>query len=95
MGNSTNRSLQAKYKKSLTQRQALAEKEYTKPAYRSDKPALRTIAANAQHMVVPANKSVIKTCTDIVYTLYNPSIYRKPKPAMWAAYVDCDNELYR
>jgi len=93
MASKTNRSLQAKYKKSLVQKQERAAIEYAKPAYLSNKPMLRDIAASAQHMV---KRVPIETVTvDDVMVLYNPSIHRAPKPVMWSAYVDCDNELIR
>ena len=94
MGNSTNRSLQVKYKRSLTQRQALAEAEYSKPAYHTNKPMLREIAALAQHMVKNATPAKA-VWVEPVTVLYNPSIYRAAKPLALRCAVACDGELVR
>lgn len=94
MGNSTNRSLQVKYKRSLKQRQALAEAEMSKPAYHTNKPLLREIAASAQHMVKNATPSK-DAWVEPVQVLYNPSIYRAPKTLATLCMVACDGELVK
>ena len=94
MASKTNRSLQVKYKKSLKQRQALGEAEFSKPAYLTNKPALRELAANAQHMVRPPQRDIV-TWSEPKTMLYNPSIHRAPKPLAIRCMVDCDGELIR
>jgi hypothetical protein len=97
MGSSTNRSLQAKYKKAIKQRQELGAIEGAKPAYHSNKPALRELAASSQLMVKPSNGTTIDSVDSkaTVYVMYNPSIYRAAQPLALRCAVACDGELVR
>lgn len=94
MGSSTNRSLQVKYKKAVTQRQEAGALEGMKPAYRTNKPLLRQIAASAQHMVKPAPRAIIEP-SDPVMVPYMP--HRAPRhwTAAQRAYVNCGDELVK
>jgi hypothetical protein len=89
-----NRSMDAKYKRAVSQRQALGEAEGSKPAYHTNKPLLRLIASNAQHMV--RNVTPCKAAwSEPLTVLYNPSIYRAPKSLAVRCMVACDGELIR
>lgn len=89
-----NRSMDAKYKRAVSQRQALGAAEGGKPAYHTNKPLLREIAANAQHMVKSASRPTEAWVMPLT-KLYNPSIYRAPKPLALRCAVACDGELVR
>lgn len=94
MGNSTNRSLQVKYKRSLVQKQASAEAEFSKPAYQSNKPALRKLAASSY--LVPKYCTITPSpVTQPKMVMYNPSIHRAPKPLAMRCAVACDGELVK
>lgn len=89
-----NRSMNTKYKRALKQRQELGALEGDKPAYRTNKPLLRLIASNAQHMVkslTPRKAAWVEPLT----VLYNPSIYRAPKALAVRCMVACDGELVK
>ena len=88
-----NRSMDAKYKRAVSQRHALGAAEGNKPAYRTNKPLLREMWGIAQHVPKNCNKpAVVKDRTMVVY---NPSIYRAPKPLALRCAVACDGELVR
>lgn len=89
-----NRSMVGKCKKAVTQRQALGAAEGSKPAYHTNKPLLRLIASEAQHMVKSATKPVTAWVPPLT-KLYNPTIYRTPKPLALHCMVECDGELVR
>ncbi len=89
-----NRSMDAKYKRAVSQRQALGAAEGNKPAYHTNKPMLRLIASNAQHMVKSASKPATAWVEPIT-KLYNPSIYRAPKSLAVRCMVACDGELVK
>jgi len=89
-----NRSLDAKHKRAVSQRQEAGRIEGFKPAYHSDKQALRTIAATAQHMVLPARREII-TWSEPKMIAYNPKVYRKPAPLALRCAVACDGELIK
>lgn len=91
MGSKTNRSLQRNHLKAKKQRQALGAIEGMKPAYFSDKTALRGLAAAAMHMVKPVIIEHVER--DYTMVLYNPTIHRAPKALAYSCYVDCGDEL--
>lgn len=89
-----NRSMDAKHKRGVKQRQEAGRQEGYKPAYHTNKSSLREIAANAQHMVKPARREII-TPSDVVMVPYMP--HRAPRrwtPAQ-KAYVNCGDELVK
>lgn len=88
-----NRAMDAKYKRAIGQRQALGMSEGMKPAYHTNKPLLREIAASAQHMV--RNNSVRKSVREYTMVLYNPSIHREKPTLAMRCMVACDGELIR
>lgn len=89
-----NRSMDAKYKRAVAQRQALGAAEGSKPAYRTNKPLLRRIAATADPEMVQV-VTTSKVSTPLTFVMYNPSIYRKPKPLALLCAVACDGELVK
>jgi len=89
-----NRSLDAKHKRGLKQSREAGRQEGHKPAYHTDKQALRTIAATAQHMVLPARREII-TWSEPNMVAYNPKVYRKPAPLALRCAVACDGELIK
>lgn len=89
-----NRSMDAKHKRGKLQRVALGMAEAMKPAYNTNKPLLREIAANAQHMVKSASKPAEAWVVPLT-KLYNPSIYRAPKALAIRCMVACDGELVK
>lgn len=89
-----NRSLDAKHKRAVSQRQEAGRIEGFKPAYHTNKPLLREIAANAQHMVLPARREII-TWSEPKTVLYNPRIHRAQKPLVLRCAVACDGELVK
>jgi hypothetical protein len=89
-----NRAMDAKVKRAREQRQALGMAEGNKPAYHTNKPLLRLIASNAQHMVKSASKPVDAYVTPLT-VLYNPRQPQHKLPVMWAAMASCDSELVR
>lgn len=89
-----NRSMDAKYKRAVSQRQERGAAEGCKPAYFGNKRALRAIAASAQHMVKPAARPIIEP-SDPVMVPYMPHRARKARTAFIAAYVNCGDELVK
>jgi hypothetical protein len=86
--------MDAKHKRGMMQRQALGAAEGSKPAYHTNKPLLREIAASAQHMVKNASPAK-PVWVEPLTMLYNPSIYRAPKPLALRCAVSCDGELIK
>jgi hypothetical protein len=89
-----NRSMDAKHKRGVKQRQEAGRQEGYKPAYRTNKASLREIAASAQHMVKPAPRVIVEP-SDVVMVPYMP--HRAPKhwtPAQ-RAYMNCGDELVK
>ena len=89
-----NRSMDAKHKRGVKQRQEAGRQEGYKPAYHTNKPMLREIAANAQHMVRPAPRSIIEP-SDPVMVPYMPHRARRVWTAAQRAYVNCGDELVK
>ena len=89
-----NRSMDAKYKRAKLQRSALGMAEGSKPAYHTNKPLLRLIASEAQHMVKSVQNEKREWVAPLT-VLYNPSIYRAPKALATRCMVACDGELVR
>ena len=90
-----NRSIMAKHKRGVKQRQALGFIEGSKPAYSTNKPLLREIAATAQHMVKPASKRTMIEPCDPVMVPYMPHRAPKVRTAFIAAWKDFGNELVK
>lgn len=90
-----NRSMDAKYKRAVSQRQEAGRLEGMKPAYCTNKSSLREIAANAQHMVKPYRQHVVVEPSDPVMVPYMP--HRAPRhwTAAQRAYVNCGDELVK
>jgi hypothetical protein len=86
--------MDAKHKRGKLQRVALGMAEAMKPAYHTNKPLLREIAASAHHMVKPDSKPTVAWVEPLTM-LYNPTIHRKPLPLAVRCMVACDGELVR
>lgn len=89
-----NRSMDAKVKRAREQRQALGMAEGNKPAYHTNKPLLRAIAASADPEMIRREVKVIETSQPAM-VLYNPRQPQRKLPIMWAAMASCDGELVR
>jgi hypothetical protein len=89
-----NRSMDAKHKRGVKQRQEAGRQEGYKPAYRTNKPLLREIAANAQHMVKPAPRVIVEP-SDVVMVPYMPHRAPRKWTAVQKAYVNCGDELVK
>lgn len=89
-----NRSMDAKHKRGVKQRQEAGRQEGYKPAYHSNKSALRAVAASAQHMVKPQPRPIIEVSEPVMV----PYISRRA-PKHWTAaqraYVNCGDELVK
>lgn len=94
MASKTNRSLQRNHLKAVKQRQELGAIEGMKPAYHSDKRALRTIAAST-HLVPKMIAPPVIEPSDVVMVPYMP--HRSPRvwTAAQRAYVNCGDELVK
>ena len=93
MASKTNRALQRNHIKAKKQRALLGAIEGMKPAYHSDKPALRIIAAKCQWMVKPIITE--KEVYNPTMVLYNPAIHRALMPLALRCAVACDGELVK
>ena len=89
-----NRSMDAKYKRAVSQRQALGAAEGSKPAYHTNKPMLREIAACIDPAMIKREVKVTNTKAPVM-VLYNPRQPQHKLPVMWAAMKACDGELVR
>lgn len=89
-----NRSMTAKVMRAVKQRQEAGAAEGCKLAYHTNKPLLRELASNAQHMVqnvTPRKAAWVEPLT----VLYNPSIHREKPNLATRCMVACDGELVR
>ena len=89
-----NRSMTAKCMRAVKQRQEAGAAEGSKPAYFTNKPLLREIAASAQHMVrnvTPRKAAWVEPLT----VMYNPTIHRAKPTLATRCMVNCDGELVR
>ena len=89
-----NRSMDAKYKRAIKQRQELGALEGYKPAYSTNKQSLRLIAASADPAMVKREIKVTETVQPVM-VLYNPRQPQHKLPVMWAAMKACDGELVK
>lgn len=94
MGSKTNRSLQRNHLKAVSQRREIGAAEGMKPAYHTDKPALRGIAA-ACHLVPKMIARPVIEPSDPVMVPYMPHRAPKHRTAFIAAYVNCGDELVK
>lgn len=94
MGSKTNRSLQRNHLKAVSQRREMGAAEGMKPAYHTDKPALRKLAASS-HLVPKMSPREIIEPSDVVMVPYMP--HRAPRvwTAAQRAYVNCGDELVK
>lgn len=99
-----NRNLAVKHDRSLRQKREAGRIEGTKRAYlpRSKyhtKPALRELAASAQHMVRPFEHQTTKASVppdfDVVMVPYMPHRAPRKWTAAQLAYVNCGDELVK
>lgn len=89
-----NRSMDAKYKRAVLQRQEAGAAEGCKPAYHTNKPLLREIAASIDVTLVQV-VTRSKVSTPYTMVMYNPSIHREKPSLAVRCMVACDGELVR